>query len=234
MVVGGIRKLTLLDYPGITAATVFLAGCNLRCPFCHNAPLVLCPGKAGQIDIEEVFAYLKKRRGLLDGVCITGGEPTLDPELPWLVREIKKLGYLVKVDTNGTLPRVLRGLIDEGCVDYIAMDIKNSPAKYAMTVGVVDFDTRPVEESAALLIECGKAGRVDYEFRTTVVRGFHEEQDFHEIGRWLRGAKRYFLQEFVDSGNLVAPGLEGFGRKKMREFLEIVRRYNPGAEIRGQ
>ena len=233
MVVGGIRKLTLLDYPGKTAATVFLAGCNLRCPFCHNAPLVLCPEGVEKIDTNSLFEFLKKRRGLIDGVCITGGEPTLDHGLLWLAREIKQLGYLVKVDTNGTMPQVLRGLIDGGSVDYIAMDIKNSPAKYAATVGVRDFDIRPIEESAALLLERGGAGEVDYEFRTTVVKGFHEEQDFHQIGAWLKGAKRYFLQDFVDSGNLIVPGLGGFDRERMREFLEIVRRYIPGAEVRG-
>ncbi|MGI6754285.1 MAG: anaerobic ribonucleoside-triphosphate reductase activating protein [Eubacteriales bacterium] len=233
MVVGGIRKLTLLDYPGKTAATLFLAGCNLRCPFCHNAPLVLCPEGVEKIDTDSVFAFLKKRRGLLDGVCITGGEPTLDPGLLWLAREIKQLGYLVKVDTNGTRPEVLRGLIDGGCVDYIAMDIKNSSEKYAMTVGVQDFDIRPVEESAALLIERGEGGRFDYEFRTTVVRGLHEAQDFHEIGSWLKGAKRYFLQAFVDSGSLIVPGPGGFGREKMKKFLEIARHYIPEAEIRG-
>lgn len=229
----GLQKLTLLDYPGRLACTVFLAGCDLRCPFCHNAGLVI-PGRAGEaggaISRGELMDFLKKRRGVLDGVCVTGGEPLMTPETPELIRDIRALGYSVKLDTNGTFPGVLRALVSDGLVDYVAMDIKNQLPRYAATVGVPGLDTHPVEESAAFLL----SGRVDYEFRTTVVKELHSREDFENIGVWLRGAKRYFLQGFVDSGDLVGSGsLHAASKDEMQRFADAVRPFVPSVELRG-
>ncbi len=229
MIINGLSKLTLLDFPGRVASTVFLAGCNLRCPFCHNTPLVLRADTAEQISLSELLSFLERRRGLIDGVCVTGGEPTLRSDLPELLGAIKALGFDVKLDTNGTNPGVLFSLIESGLIDYVAMDIKNTPEKYPMTVGVSDFDPAPIIESAAILL----LGRVDYEFRTTVVEGYHQKEDFVKIGRWLSGARRYFLQNFKDSGDLIIPGTAGVSPELMEEFLRAVRQYIPSAELRG-
>lgn len=228
MTVNGLRKLTLLDFPGRVACTVFLAGCNMRCPFCHNAPLVVDGPGVENIPEDELLAFLKKRSGVLDGVCITGGEPTLRRDLPELLRSIKALGYAVKLDTNGTNPDVLASLIDEGLVDYVAMDIKNSPRKYSLTAGR-DVDMDAVRRSVAILME----NKVKYEFRTTVVGGYHTHDDFREIGEWLRGAEAYFLQNFVDSGALLDPETRGADESEMKEYLEIMKQFVPAAELRG-
>ena len=227
--INGLAKLTLLDFPGRTAATVFLAGCNFRCPFCHNAPLVTGLEGAQHISYAELEAFLKKRAGLLDGVAVTGGEPTLRPELPELLRLIRRYGYEVKLDTNGTRPDVLASLIDEGLIDYVAMDLKNSREKYPATVGCEAVDMEAIERSVGMLRE----GRVEHEFRTTVVSGLHTDADMEDIGRWLRGEERYFLQNFVDSGALIVPGTKGVSRDDMRRYLDIVRKYIPTAELRG-
>ena len=228
MTVNGLRKLTLLDFPGRVACTLFLAGCNMRCPFCHNAPLVIDGSGVENIPEDELLAFLKKRSGVLDGVCITGGEPTLRRELPELLRSIKALGYAVKLDTNGTNPDILAALIDEGLVDYVAMDIKNSPEKYSLTAGrEVDMDA--VRRSVAILME----NKVKYEFRTTVVGGYHTADDFRAIGEWLRGAEAYFLQNFVDSGALLDPETRGASESDMKEYLEIMKQFVPAAELRG-
>lgn len=228
MTVNGLRKLTLLDFPGRVACTLFLAGCNMRCPFCHNAPLVVDGSGVENIPEDELLAFLKKRSCVLDGVCITGGEPTLRRELPELLRSIKALGYAVKLDTNGTNPDILAALIDEGLVDYVAMDIKNSPEKYSLTAGrEVDMDA--VRRSVAILME----NKVKYEFRTTVVGGYHTADDFRAIGEWLRGAEAYFLQNFVDSGALLDPETRGADESEMKEYLEIMKQFVPAAELRG-
>ena len=199
MIIHGFQKMTLLDYPSKVACTLFTAACNLRCPFCHNAGLVTSINAAERIDEEEILSYLKKRRGILDGVCITGGEPTLQKDLADFIRRVKALGYAVKLDTNGTNPDLLAALIDEGLLDYVAMDVKNSKQKYAATVGLADYDLASVEKSVSLLLE----GRVDYEFRTTVVAEYHTPADIADIAGWIKGAPRYFIQPFVDSGNLI-------------------------------
>jgi pyruvate formate lyase activating enzyme len=229
MIINGLSKLTLLDFPGRVAATVFLGGCNMRCPFCHNAVLVTNPENAEHIEEAELFEYLKMRRRLIDAVCITGGEPTLRQDLPELIIKIKSIGYAVKLDTNGTNPDMLEKLIKSGTIDYVAMDIKNSPAKYPKTVGIPDFDIRPVEKSASLLLQ----GKIEYEFRTTVVNGLHEKEDFDAIGHWLAGARQYYLQNMVDSGGILVPGTKGHSRETMEEFLAVLRQYIPGAELRG-
>ena len=218
MKIEGLQKLTLLDYPGRLACTVFLGGCNLRCPFCHNADLVLPGRPSADIGRGELIAFLKKRHGVLQGVCVTGGEPLVSDGVEELLREIKDLGYAVKLDTNGTFPDRLQALAAQGLVDYVAMDVKNAPESYGPTVGLPGFDPAPVLRSAAFLL----SGAVEYEFRTTVVDELHTEADFESIGRWLAGAKRYFLQGFVDSGNLVGQGLHAAPKERMERFRQIL------------
>ena len=224
----GLQKLTLLDFPGRLACTVFLGGCNLRCPFCHNASLVLPRGDVSGMTADELLAFLQKRRGRLQGVCVTGGEPTLCPDLPDLLRQIHLLGFEVKLDTNGTNPGMLRALLNEGLVDYVAMDIKNSPARYAETCGGADVLTQ-VKESAALLMESG----VDYEFRTTLAHPLHTPEDMAAIGQWLHGANRYFLQQFVDSGDLIGTGLSPLTPEEMAAMREAVLPYIEETTLRG-
>ena len=229
MVIHGLQKLTLLDYPGHTACTVFTARCNWRCPFCHNASLVLRPEEQPVIDQEEFFAFLKKRRGLLDGVAVTGGEPTLNRDLPDFLRRVKEQGFETKLDTNGTNPAMLREILSAGLADYVAMDIKAGRDNYPAVTGTVRPGLAAVEESVELLKACG----VEHEFRTTVVRELHSEADFADIGRWLRGEERYFLQAFKDSGDLVSGSCSPCAREEMERFLSIVRESIPGAELRG-
>lgn len=225
----GLQKLTLLDYPGKVACTVFTAGCNFRCPFCHNASLVTHIQDGQEISQEEVFAFLKKRRGILDGVCVTGGEPLLHKGIEELLRGIKELGFSVKLDTNGSFPDRLKGLVEEGLVDYIAMDIKNAKENYGRTVGIEDYDVSDVARSVQYLLE----GNVPYELRTTVVREFHQRADLEAIGRWIEGAEHYYLQQFVDSGDLIQPGLRGYDRDIMEQALGTVKKYVKAAELRG-
>ncbi len=225
----GLQKLTLLDFPGVVAATVFLGGCNLRCPFCHNAALVI-PEKFGEtISDGEFFSFLESRKGKLRGVCISGGEPTLCQGLYDFVSKIKEMGFLVKLDTNGTRPEILSALISDGLLDYVAMDIKNSPFKYAQTVGIPDFDIEPIAESTALLMQ----NRVDFEFRTTVVKELHTEKDIRDIGKWLSGSEKFFLQAFKDSGDLIADGYSGYSSEEMKILTKILKEYIPNAENRG-
>lgn len=227
MDINGIQKLTLLDYPGKCACTVFLAGCNLRCPFCHNASLVVGQTSTAMEDA-EFFAFLKKRKGLLDGVCVTGGEPTLRPDLPDFIRRIKEMGYLVKLDTNGSNPGMLRQLLEEQLLDYVAMDIKNCPDRYPVTCGGPDILPR-VEESLSILRE----SNVEWELRTTCVKPFHDEKAMEAIGKWLSGTKNYYLQNFVDSGDLIGSGVSGFTKEEMEALRKCVLPHIPDTRIRG-
>ena len=228
MKIHGLQKMTLLDWPGKVACTVFLGGCNFRCPYCHNGQLVT--GEAPpELDQQALLSFLKKRRGLLDGVCITGGEPLLRPELEDLLGAVKDLGYPIKLDTNGSFPERMVRLWEAGLVDYVAMDIKNSPRRYGETVGVPGLNLSPIRESVSWLLE----GRVDCEFRTTVVREFHDASSFQAIGPWLAGAKRYFLQSFVDRDTVLRPGLTSWPRPALEEFAAIVRPWIPGVALRG-
>ena len=229
MNIHGFITLTLLDYPEHLAASVFLGSCNLRCPFCQNGNLVLSPENEPSISEEEVLAFLKKRSGILEGVCISGGEPTLYRELPDFISKIKALGYLVKLDTNGTNPEMLRFLYENHLLDYIAMDIKNSPERYGETAGVPGLDLGPIRESVSWLLE----GHVDYEFRTTVVRQFHDSASFRAIGPWISGARRYFLQAFIDRDTVLRPGLSAWSREEMEGFAALVRPWVPAVELRG-
>ena len=230
MRIGGMQKLTLLDYPGKVACTVFLAGCNLRCPYCHNPSLVLLEkGNAPEIPVAEALSFLEKRKGKLDGVCITGGEPTLHKDLPSLLQQIREMGFSVKLDTNGTDPAMLDQLISEDLLDYVAMDIKNSPSHYVETCGGIDL-LMQVKKSAALLM----GGTVDYEFRTTVCAPLHTLQGMEELGHWLKGAKRYFLQPFVVSGALVGGGVDPLHEEEIKALRDSVLPYIPNTQIRGQ
>ena len=229
MKIHGFQKMTMLDYPEKVACTVFLAGCNYRCPFCHNALLVTDIDNEQVWEEDEILSYLYKRGNLLDGVCITGGEPLMQPELEAFIRKIKDLGLAVKLDTNGTYPDRLRALIDASLVDYVAMDIKNAKGKYPLTAGVSCAKLSEVEKSVSILME----GKIPFEFRTTVVKGLHETADIAEIGKWIAGAPRYFLQNFVDSGHLIGENMEGHTPEAMAQMLDAVRQYVPNAQIRG-
>lgn len=202
MCIAGLQKLTLLDYPDKTAATVFTAGCNLRCPFCHNAELATASLQDPPTEIaeEEFFSFLESRRHLLDGVCITGGEPLLQPALEEFLQAIKARGFAVKLDTNGFYPEKLKHLIDAGLIDYVAVDIKNRPEKYAETAGIPHLDITPLQQTIELL----NSGSLEYEFRTTVVKEFHTSEDLHALAQWIKGARAWYLQNFVDSEEVLS------------------------------
>ena len=230
MRLGGVQKLTLLDFPEHVACTVFTLGCNLRCPFCHNASLVV-PERAlpDEMPEEAFFDFLQSRKKVLDGVCITGGEPLLQPDIVDFIKKIRALGFAVKLDTNGTLPHVLKPILDEKLVDYVAMDIKNSPARYAETVGVPGFDVRKIEESLALL----RASGIPFELRTTVVAELHDDTAIQDIGGWIAGDQKYFLQSFADSGDILGTGFSAHTPAKMREFQGILAPFVPKTTLRG-
>nr|WP_325247855.1 anaerobic ribonucleoside-triphosphate reductase activating protein [uncultured Oscillibacter sp.] len=225
----GLQKLAMVDYPGKLAATVFTGGCNLRCPFCHNALLVTRLDETPELGEEAVLSFLATRTKLLDGVVLSGGEPLLQPDAADFLRKIRQMGFAVKLDTNGFFPDRLSAILEEGLVDYVAMDIKNAPEKYPITCGIPGLDTAPVAESVKLLRQSG----VDFEFRTTLVREFHTPEDLLAIGRWLEGSPRYFLQAFVDSGNLVGSGCSPFTPQEMRDFSLLLRPFFGEVNLRG-
>ena len=229
MIIHGLQKLTLLDFPSHTACTVFTGGCNFRCPFCHNASLVAHPNEQPTLPLPEFFDFLKKRQGLLDGVAITGGEPTLQSDLPDFIREIRSLGFAIKLDTNGYKPDMLGSLIREGLLDFIAMDIKAAPRNYAAACGLSVVDLTAVQQSIDLICASG----LPYEFRTTYVKGLHTPADAEEISRWLPPSSPYFLQNFKDSGDILKPGYDSFSREEMEEFLVAAHRSLPQAQLRG-
>ena len=232
--ISGLQKMTLLDYPGKVACTVFLQGCNFRCPFCHNSDLLGSDGPE-TIPVETLLTFLKKRVGLLDAVCITGGEPTLQKDLPELIRQIKALGYLVKLDTNGSRPAVLKALAEEGLIDYVAMDIKNSSSEYGKTVGVPNMDLTGVEESIRYLLE----EHVDYEFRTTVADELHSEEDMEAMGAWLcslipgKKPRRHYIQPYVDRDSVLTQGLHTPEKAKLLAMAGKLAPYADFVEIRG-
>lgn len=228
MKIKGFQKMTLLDYPGHVACTVFTGGCNFRCPFCHNASLVL--GEGGEDFTEdEIIDFLEKRKGILDGVAITGGEPLLQSDISSFMRKIRALGYKIKLDTNGSFPEKLREIVNEGLCDYVAIDIKNSPEKYSVSVGRLGYDVDRISESINILM----TGGVEYEFRTTVVAELHSIEDIARIGAWIKGAKRWYLQGFVDSGDLISAEMHGLDREILDLYIEKAREYISDAELRG-
>ncbi len=229
MQIHGFQKTTLLDYPGHLAITLFLGGCNMRCPFCHNASLVMNPVAQPTLAEEELLAYLAKRQGILEGVCITGGEPTLYPDLPEFIGKIKALGLKVKLDTNGSNPGMLRALTEGKLIDYVAMDIKNSPEKYGLSSGSNGFILNKVKESVAYLL----TDPIDYEFRTTIVKEHHTEADLKSIGSWLQGARAYYLQSYKDSGDILSPGLHSHSKDTMEAFRGLLTPYLEHVYLRG-
>ncbi len=229
MVFNGLQKLTLLDFPGKTACTVFTAGCDFRCPFCHNASLAVGIEHCEEFSSQEVLAFLKKRSGVLDGVCITGGEPLMHRELPGFMREAKELGYLVKLDTNGSFPDRLKAVIDGRLADYVAMDIKASPQKYAEASGLKSLDISPIFESITLLMNSG----IEYEFRTTAFKGVHTPDEMRGLCQMIKGAKRYYIQNFVDSGDLIDKSVSGLSKDEMEALLDEARKTIPQALLRG-
>lgn len=225
----GLNKTTLLDYPGHVAATIFLGRCNFRCPFCHNGGLVLTPELQPVIPAEEVFAFLEKRRGILTGVCISGGEPTLEPGLRNFIQRIKELGYLVKLDTNGYRPDVIRELLEDNLLDYIAMDIKNRMEKYGETSGIKGINTNEIRNS----INCIQNSEIPYEFRTTIIKEFHTKDDICALAKELGEVKAYFLQEYKDSEQAIQQGFHAYEKKEMEEFIELIKPFVPNVALRG-
>ncbi len=246
MQIHGLNKLTLLDYPGHMACLVFTGSCNYRCPFCQNSSLVLNPSSQPLISEKEILDFLKMRSGILEGICISGGEPTLQPDLEDFIRKVRSLGYLVKLDTNGSRPDTVNTLLSQGLLDYVAMDIKNTPEKYAATAGLMhritdsgspsiaadNFITASVRKTAMLLMNSDIA----YEFRTTLVREFHTKQDLLEIGGWLQGADMYYLQSFRDTDTLVGAPMgtfHAFSKEELLSMKELLRPYFKRVELRG-
>ena len=229
--IGGLQKMTMLDYPGKVAATIFTGGCNFKCPYCHNRDLVFVPDRYEFLDPDDVLAYLEKRRNILDGVCITGGEPLMQDNLQDFIAAIKKVGYLVKLDTNGYFPERLQEICATGMIDYVAMDIKNTPEKYADTVGMnADvFRIERIQESVQYLL----SSSIEHEFRTTVIREFHTAEDIKEIAKWIRGTGHYYLQQYTDSGNVITPGWSAYSKEEMMELKNAAQEYVPGTELRG-
>ncbi len=225
----GLEKMSIVDYDGKVSATIFTGGCNFRCPFCHNSPLVLDYKKIDAIPENEIMGFLEKRKNLLDGVCITGGEPTLQKDLPLLCEKIKKLGYSVKLDTNGTNPEMVKELNENGLVDYFAMDIKNSLDDYPPIIGLTSYDTAKIEGTVSYFL----SGKADYEFRTTLIAEFHKKENIIKIGQWLNGANKYFLQKFKSGDNTIAQGLNPVDQSQANDFKNILSKTVPKTFLRG-
>lgn len=231
MIIQGLQKISLLDYPEKVSCTVFLSGCNFKCPFCHNASLVISEkiGSQNKITDLEFFEFLKTRIRKLDGVCITGGEPLLRSDLEGFIKSIKDLGFLVKLDTNGYNPKALKDIVNTGMIDFVAMDIKNSQEHYSLSVGVPDLDIKKICESVSFLL----SETVPFEFRTTVVEELHTEEDLIRIGEWIQGTEDYYLQQFVDSGDVITNGLHSPTIEKMERYKDIIESYVPNVKLRG-
>ncbi len=229
MIFHGLQKMTLLDFPGKVACTVFTGGCNFRCPFCHNALLVTKLKESEIYSEDEIVSFLKTRTGLLDGVAVTGGEPLINDDIFGFMKKVKDMGYSVKLDTNGSFPQRLKKAVEDGIVDYVAMGIKNSKELYSQTAGLSFFDIKPIEESVDFLLNCG----IEYEFRTTVVNGFHTVESIDSASRWIKGAKRYFLQNFIDSGDLIGSDITGVSPETMNKMKDAAKLYIPNVELRG-
>ncbi len=229
MVIHGLQKTTLLDYPSKVAATIFFGSCNFRCPFCHNMNLVLAPDEEPVIPEEEIFSFLRSRHGILDGVCITGGEPTLQKDLPDFIRSIKELGFAVKLDTNGSNPGLLRSLVSDGLLDYVAMDIKSSKEQYPRICNVPGLSTEPIEESVSFLLQ----DPVPYEFRTTIVKEYHTAEVMEQIGEWIDGAAACYLQSFVSSAYVPDQTLHECTKEELQHFQSILRPHVQNVSLRG-
>ena len=230
MKISGLQKLTLLDYPGKLACTIFTTGCNFRCPFCQNASLVLPEAESDRMDEEEVLSFLKKREGVLDGVCITGGEPCLQSDLEDFIEKVRSFGFSVKLDTNGSFPEKLSSLLEKGLLDYVAMDIKTSKERYLEVCGVKN---EKILENVCKSVEILKNSGVPHEFRTTTAKELQTEEDFRKIGEWLKGEKKYFIQQYVSSGDLVGEEKTPYEKEDLEKFANLVRNFVENVEIRG-
>lgn len=224
----GLQKLTLLDFPQKLASTIFTGGCNFKCPFCHNKDLVFLPENMTEIKEEDILQYLTKRKGVLEGVCVSGGEPLLQGNLEPLLRMIKQLGYAIKLDTNGSCPERLQRIVKEGLIDYVAMDVKNCPSRYGETIGLPAYEVSAIDQSIHYL----KENHIPYEFRTTIVKEFHTKQDMLELGKWLENARAIYLQKFENSERVIQEGLHPCEDETMEEYRSILQQYLP-AYIRG-
>ncbi len=229
MKISGFEKMSLVDYDSLVACTVFFGGCNFKCGFCHNSPLVTQHSALPEIPQEDILNYLSKRKGVIDGVCISGGEPTLNKELPQFIGKIKNLGYKVKLDTNGTNPQMVKDLFNDKLVDYFAMDIKQSPENYAKIIGYECFDMSKIRQTVSFFL----SNDVDYEFRTTLVKEFHREQDIVKIGEWIKGAKKYFLQKFIDGENCIERGFSPIEKEDAENFVKILSKNINNVYLRG-
>lgn len=229
MKICGLNKTTLLDFPGKVGASLFLDGCNFRCPFCHNRSLVLSPAQEPSISMDEFTAFLKKRKGIIQGICVTGGEPTIHPELPELLNIIRSFGYAIKLDTNGTHPEMIRSLHQNGLIDMVAMDVKSSKENYSLLSGLSHPDVHAIECSVDYLMNSG----ISYEFRTTVIKELHHKKDFLSIRDWLAGAKAYFLQAYKDSNSVIHPGFTSYSKEELLDIQQILKSTISKVEIRG-
>lgn len=230
MKIAGIQKLTLLDYPGTVACTLFTQGCNFRCPFCQNASLVLPEQYPDPLPTDETLDFLRKRYGILEGVAITGGEPLLQPDIADFLARVKEIGYRIKLDTNGTNPDALAELMEEGLVDRVAMDIKASPDGYHIAAGLSRVAVDRIDKTRVLLM----SGRTPFEFRTTVVNGIHTDEEMRKIAEWIAGDEEYYLQQYRESGEIVdRTGLTSPDEAQMRHYADIVRAFVPNVQIRG-
>jgi len=231
LVFKGLQKTTLVDFPGKVASTLFLPKCNFKCPFCYNKQLVFDKDTGFELSEEDAFKFFEERKGFIDGICLTGGEPLLHPGVVSFCKKVKETGLLVKLDTNGSNPKLLKELLEKNLLDYVAMDIKGALYNYEVAIGT-SIDLSLIEESVDLL----KNGKIDYEFRMTVVPGIHSEQDFISIGEWLKGSKSFFLQQFNSDVPLLDQGLEGtkpFAAEKLRNFAKILQPFFEEVAVRG-
>jgi len=230
MQIHGLQKLTLLDYPGHMSATVFTGGCNLRCPYCHNSELVLHPEAMPMIPEDEVFRFLRQRAKLLEAVCITGGEPTLQKDLGEFIAKVRSLGYRIKLDTNGCFPSILETLLASGNIDYVAVDIKHCKERYGEAVGIPGFRTDGLESSVRMLM----SGSIPYEFRTTVMSELHDTDSMNRIGDWIAGARHYYLQPYRDSEQVMCRGqFHAPDRDTLIAWKELLTPRIPSVAIRG-
>lgn len=229
MKIAGLEKMSLVDFDGYVCATIFTAGCNFKCGFCHNSPLVLGCENLPLIPEQEVLSYLEKRKGILDAVCISGGEPTLQPDLKEFCAKVKELGYKIKLDTNGTNPTLVKELHQQGLVDYFAMDIKNDRDSYALIIGFDKYDVTKIQDTVSFFLN----GGVKYEFRTTIIKEFHTEENIRLIGKWIKGADKYFLQKFKDSENCIESHLSPVDNDTILKFKDILKEYIPSTHLRG-
>ena len=229
MLLYGLEKLSLVDYDGKVAATVFTGACNFKCGFCHNGPLVNDVDSLNTFSEDDILSYFSARKNILDGVCITGGEPTLHKDLPFFIEKIKKIGLSVKLDTNGTNPEMIKSLFDSGLCDYFAMDIKNDKETYAKTIGLPKYDTSKIEKSVDFFL----TGKADYEFRTTLINEYHKKENMEKIAVWIKGAKKYFLQKFKEVDTCLTHDLSGVPEDTAKEFVEVISPYVPSVKLRG-